>query len=163
MNRDIVIADTSGLLAALNRNDPAHTDARKALDAASYVVVSPLVLTELDHLLRRNVKRAAPAGTAPAVLRRMVGEVTREALGWVVAQAGTGRFGLPETGRETLQTAHAVMARYADRALDLADAVNVALALEFQTDCLLSLDERDFRAMRPLTAHVAFRLLPADG
>ena len=31
-----------------------------------------------------------------------------------------------------------------------------------RTDAVLTLDRRDFRAMRPLTAHKSFRLLPDD-
>jgi hypothetical protein len=37
-----------------------------------------------------------------------------------------------------------------DSALDLTDAVNVALASDFDTDAILTLDRRDFRAVRPL-------------
>jgi predicted nucleic acid-binding protein len=46
--------------------------------------------------------------------------------------------------------------------LDLADAVNVALAEEYETDVVLTLDRRDFRAVLPLTGHKAFRVLPDD-
>ena len=40
--------------------------------------------------------------------------------------------------------------------------VNVALAARYQTDTVLTLDRRDFRALRPLSRHPAFRLLPDD-
>jgi uncharacterized protein len=40
--------------------------------------------------------------------------------------------------------------------------VNVALADEYKTDCVLTVDHRDFRAVRPLSTYTAFRLLPAD-
>jgi hypothetical protein len=40
--------------------------------------------------------------------------------------------------------------------------VNVALAAEYRTCCALTLDCRDFRAIRPLTPHPAFQLLPDD-
>ncbi|MGX1368580.1 putative nucleic acid-binding protein [Streptomyces canus] len=46
--------------------------------------------------------------------------------------------------------------------LDLADAVNVALAADYDTDAILTLDRRDFRAVRPLGRHKAFRVLPDD-
>ncbi|GGT33945.1 hypothetical protein [Streptomyces purpureus] len=69
---------------------------------------------------------------------------------------------IPAVDEGILRTAAAVMAVHADLALDLADAVNVTLAQEYRTDCLLTVDERDFRAVRPLTAHKAFRLLPHD-
>jgi hypothetical protein len=35
-----------------------------------------------------------------------------------------------------------------------------ALAAQYRTDAVLTLDRRDFRAMRPLTPHKWFRLLP---
>jgi hypothetical protein len=38
----------------------------------------------------------------------------------------------------------------------------VALAAQYRTDAVLTLDRRDFRAMRPLTPHKWFRLLPGD-
>jgi predicted nucleic acid-binding protein len=44
----------------------------------------------------------------------------------------------------------------------LADAVNVALAARYETDTLLTLDRRDFRALCPLSRHRAFRLLADD-
>jgi predicted nucleic acid-binding protein len=46
--------------------------------------------------------------------------------------------------------------------LDLADAVAAAVAAEYRTEVVLTLDRRDFRAMRKLTTHTAFRLLPDD-
>jgi predicted nucleic acid-binding protein len=54
------------------------------------------------------------------------------------------------------------MTRYADLDLDLADAVTVAVAADYRTDAVLTLDRRDFRAVRPLTPHKAFRLFPDD-
>jgi len=40
------------------------------------------------------------------------------------------------------------------------DGTFVALAARYQTDTILTLDRRDFRTVRPLTGHPAFRLLP---
>lgn len=70
---------------------------------------------------------------------------------------------LPEVTADLLETAQAVRNRYRDLRLDLADAVNVVFAAQFRTNVVLTLDHRDFRAVRPLTEHTAFRLLPADG
>ena len=44
----------------------------------------------------------------------------------------------------------------------IADGSLIVLAAKYQTTRLLTLDERHFRAIRPLHA-VAFTLLPADG
>ncbi|GAA4232966.1 putative nucleic acid-binding protein [Streptosporangium album] len=47
--------------------------------------------------------------------------------------------------------------------LDLADAVGVVLADRYRTNRILTLDQRDFRAIEPLTHGLtAFHILPAD-
>ncbi|MFI6596852.1 hypothetical protein ACIBHX_11390 [Nonomuraea sp. NPDC050536] len=40
--------------------------------------------------------------------------------------------------------------------------MNVVLAEQYETENLLTLDRRDFRAISPLTGAKAFRLLPDD-
>jgi uncharacterized protein len=79
-----------------------------------------------------------------------------------VFQARRGRFRVPEINVELLETARQVQRKYAALDLDLADTVNVALAAEFRTVSVLTLDRRDLRAIAPLTSHSAFRLLPDD-
>jgi hypothetical protein len=47
--------------------------------------------------------------------------------------------------------------------LDLANAVGVVLADRYRTDQILTLDQRDYRAIEPLTrGFSSFRILPAD-
>jgi predicted nucleic acid-binding protein len=72
------------------------------------------------------------------------------------------RFQVPDISAETLATALTVIDRYAGLDLDLAAAVSVALAADYRTDAVLTLDRRDFRAVRPLTPHQAFRVLPDE-
>ncbi|MEV0489521.1 hypothetical protein [Streptomyces atratus] len=69
---------------------------------------------------------------------------------------------VPEVSAGTLRKARGIQTRYAALTMDLADAVNVVLAEAYETECVLTLDRRDFRAVRPLTGHKAFRLLPDD-
>jgi uncharacterized protein len=69
---------------------------------------------------------------------------------------------VPELAASALRRARMVQDKYSALRLDLADSVNVVLAAEFETDCILALDRRDFRAIRPLMHHPAFRLLPDD-
>ena len=52
--------------------------------------------------------------------------------------------------------------RYRQMDIGIADVSLIVLAAKYQTTRLLTLDERHFRAIRPLHA-VAFTLLPADG
>ncbi len=72
-------------------------------------------------------------------------------------------FGWPEgSGEGHLGIAQAVRSRYLALDLDLTDVVNVALAADYDTDAILTLDRRNFRAVRPLGHHKAFRVLPDD-
>lgn len=142
----IVVADTSGVIAASDRNARESAACQGVLREAGTVIVSPLVLTEIDHLAK--VRFGSQARTA--------------IIDFILAQARQLRFQIPETGLEILGTARLVQQQYASLDVDLADAVNVALAARYRTDAVLTLDRRDFRAMRPLTPHKWFRLLPDD-
>jgi predicted nucleic acid-binding protein len=142
----ILIADTSGLIAASDKNAPESADCQSMLAEAGTVVVSPLVLAETDHLAKARF-----GGAARTTL-----------IDFIVFQARRGRFQVPQITIELLETARQVRRKYAALDLDLADTVNVALAAEFRTDSVLTLDRRDFRAIAPLTSHSAFRLLPDD-
>ena len=55
-----------------------------------------------------------------------------------------------------------VAARYADMNLGLTDASLVVLAERLAVTDIATLDERHFRAVRPLSGPAAFRLLPSD-
>ncbi len=52
--------------------------------------------------------------------------------------------------------------QYADLGVSLTDASLVALAARVETSRIATLDERHFRAIRPVSGGPAFRLLPAD-
>jgi uncharacterized protein len=142
----ILIADTSGLLATFDKNAPESADCRAALEAAGTVLVSPLVLAEVDHL-------------ADA---RFGADARSTVLDFIIFQARRERFQIPLIAIDQLEVARKVRRQYAGLNLDLAGAVNVMLAAEYRTNCVLTLDRRDFRAIRPLTPHPAFRLLPDD-
>ena len=75
---------------------------------------------------------------------------------------GAGNFEIPAISLDLPRNRRKVQRRYSALDLDLADGVNVALAAEYRTDVVLTLDRRDFRAIRPLTPHASFRLLPDD-
>lgn len=142
----IVVADTSGLIAASDRNARESTACQETLRDAGTVIVSPLVLAEVDHVAKARFGRAARTAI----------------IDFIIAQALRLRFLVPQTSPEILDAARMVQHRYAGLDLDLADAVNVALAAEYRTNVVLTLDRRDFRALHPLTPHRAFRLLPDD-
>lgn len=142
----VVVADTSGLLAALDKTHPDAPAARRVLDDAGTLVVSPVLLSELDHVARRVLGRDA----------------AHQAIDDIRHWARAGRAVLPDVTADVLDTAQSVRTRYCDLRLDLADAMNVAFAARFRTNAVLTLDRRDFRAIRPLDTHQAFRILPDD-
>ncbi|NEC50608.1 PIN domain-containing protein [Actinospica acidiphila] len=142
----ILVADTSGLLAALDSTHPEHQAANEAIMAAGLLVMSPLLLAELDHVATREFGREVAVGAVDDLRRWM----------------SRGRVVLPEITEDHLAAAQSVRLRYKGLDLDLADAVNVALAADYDTDAVLTLDRRDFRAVRPLSRHKAFRVLPDD-
>jgi uncharacterized protein len=138
----VVILDTSGLLAAVDSGQRLHDAAREALEGASGpLLLSPFVLAELDHLLVTRVGRAAELA--------LLSEVAR------------GAYRLEPFSTADVAEAVAVIERYADLKLGLADASIVVLADRHNALDILTLDERHFRVLagpggRP------FRLLPAD-
>jgi predicted nucleic acid-binding protein len=139
----VVIADTSAMIAYFNDKDDHHVSMRDGFAQTGHLVLSPCVLTELDYLI---ATRQGPT-TARSVL----------ATSLAASQPGGGKF---LRSPPFLLTAHAILGDYP--AIGLADAINVALASEFRTDVIATLDRRHFRMIRPLTRHDAFRLLPDD-
>jgi predicted nucleic acid-binding protein len=142
----IIVADTSGLFAAFDAAQPEH-DSALALMEHELLAISPMVLTELDHLVHRSVG-------FPAAMRVMAA---------LTARISDGTYKLGELRPADLVTAQDVRAKHEGLRLDLADAIGVVLADRYRTDRIFTLDQRDFRAITPLTAGIdAFRILPAD-
>ncbi|MFE9889421.1 type II toxin-antitoxin system VapC family toxin [Streptomyces scopuliridis] len=143
----IVIADTSGLLTLFNRSDPDHQEARKVADSCGLLVAAPLALTEVHQVATSRAGRSAADGILRSLTARM-----RQT-----------RLVLAPSTPELLDAALSVRARYDSLDLDLVDAVNVALAAEYDTDAVLTRDLRDFRTVRPLGGrYTHFRILPDD-
>jgi len=142
----IVIADTSGILAASDGNARESAACQAILRDAGSVIISSLVLAEVDHLAKARFGSRARS----------------RIIDFIIAQARQSRFEVPAASLEILATARLVQQHYAGLDLDLADAVTVSLAAHYRTDAVLTLDRRDFRAIRPLTAHQWFRVLPDD-
>lgn len=138
----MILLDTSGLLAALDRSQRLHAPAARALRSArGPLVLSPFVLAELDYLLATRVGQSA--GMA------LLGEVAR------------GAYRLAEFGEDDVARAREVIDGHRDLELGLADASIVVLAVRHDVREVLTLDERHFRALRG-PAGTGFRLLPAD-
>lgn len=115
-------------------------------DTSGLLVMSPLLPAELDHVATRELGREAGISAVDDLRRWM----------------SRGRVVIPEITDNHLGAAQSVRARYGTLDLDIVDAVNVALAADYDTDAILTLDRRDFRAVRPLGRHKAFLVLPDD-
>lgn len=138
----MIVADTSGLLAAIDASQRDHERAARALrDVDGPILLSPFVLAELDYLLTTRVGQSAETA--------FLSEVER------------GVYQLESFSAGDIAACRAVIERYAELELGLADASIVVLAERHATRDLLTLDERHFRAISPRGGG-SFRLLPAD-
>lgn len=137
----MIVLDTSGLLAALDSSERTHAAAREVLERESGpLLLSPFVLAELDYLIGSRDLEAEIA------MLRDVGDRAYELM--------------PITSEDIDRAAH-IVERYRDLRIGLADASIVLLAERAGTKRLLTLDERHFRALRPLGGG-RFTLLPQD-
>lgn len=142
----IIVADTSALYAAFDASQPEHHASVEILEH-QLLAISPLVMTELDHLVHRD-------HGFPATMQIM------EALNSRIAD---GRYKLADLKYADLASAHEIRAKYEGLRLDLADAIGVVLADRYSTNQIFTLDQRDFREISPLTSRFSsFRILPAD-
>ncbi len=134
--------DTSVVVAFMNRRDDDHERVGAWMETVEEdLVTTPLVLAEIDHLVSRS------GGPAAALA--------------FYEDLATGAYLVewwPEAVPDTVDAAR----RHQALGLGLADASLLALAARLETTRIATLDERHFRAIRPLTGEAAFALLPAD-
>jgi len=135
-----VIVDTSALLAFFDTDEPDHAAVTAIVETATEpLVVSPYVVAELDYLVGSRLGISAEL----AVLRELAG----------------GAWDLAAFGTEDLARAHAVVERYADQSIGLADASIVILAARYETRTVVTLDRRRFGVVRPMDGG-SFKILP---
>lgn len=79
----------------------------------------------------------------------------------LLEEVARGAYSLASFDEEDVGRAHKVIKKYRDQEIGLADASIVVLANRHETNDVLSLDERHFRALRG-PAGKRFRLLPYD-
>jgi uncharacterized protein len=138
----VIVVDTSIVVAYMNAADDYHATVAGWLDrTGDDLFTTPLIIAEVDHLVGA---RGGP--TARRGLHRDLAAGAYLVEWWPGAIAAVVK----------------IAERYADTGLGLADASLVALAERLGTIEIATLDERHFRAVRPLAGGKAFRLLPAD-
>lgn len=141
----MIIADTGFFLAVANRRDRWHQRATDVLtDLSEPLITTWLVVGEASHLFLRRLGLEAQLRFLEFQIR--------------------GGLNLADLNHEDLTKALALMRRYADLPMDLADASLVLLAERLGHGRILSTDERDFGAYRWKNREPFQNLLlPAEG
>jgi predicted nucleic acid-binding protein len=138
----VIALDTSGLLSLLDASQKQHGPCVKALTKARPpFLLSPFVLAEVDYLLTKRV-----------------GMNEEQAF---LEEVANGAYQLEPFAATDVADACALLERYRDLEIGLADASLVVLCERHAIRDVLTLDERHFRALRT-GAGKRFRILPAD-
>lgn len=138
-----LLVDAGTLYAQADADEPRHLAVAEALRAErETLVTTELAVAEADYL----------------ILHRLGVDVELA----FIEDLAAGTFVVDCLSRDELQTARAVVERYRDLRLGLADASLVVLAARYGSTRILTFDERAFRAVAPLQGG-AFTILPADG
>jgi predicted nucleic acid-binding protein len=134
----LAVVDTGPLYASLDLDDDDHAASVQALSREGLRLVIPiLVVTEVSYLAATRIGADAEAG-------------------FIAGLAGLDVDAPPPS--EWARIAELIR-QYADFPLGAADASVVALAERMQTPCVITLDHRHFRAVRPKHC-TALELLP---
>ena len=137
-----LIADTGAIYGLYDRRDRHHAALRDAIERERGAILIPsAIVVEIDYLLRTKLGIAAELD--------MLGDI----------QAGA--FTLEQFTASDLARSRDLIEQYRDLDLGLADAAVIAAAERLHIKRILTVDERDFRAVRPSDG-TSFTLLPAD-
>jgi predicted nucleic acid-binding protein len=137
-----LIADSGAIYGLHDRRDRHHRALRKAIEQETGpILISQAILSEIDYLLR------AKLGTNAKI----------DFLDDIIASIFTL---VPFTAIDVIRSRDLVVT-YRDLDLGLADAAVIATAERLGVRRILTVDERDFRAVRGADGK-PFRLLPAD-
>ena len=139
-----LIIDTSGYLVGTIAKHPLYGAVRAVLNGADQPpVVSPLVVAEIDYMVLDK------AGVEQELA--------------VIEDLTSGAYELPDLDLDDLRAARHLVVKHRDLRIGLTDAVNAVLAERYETNEILTTDQRHFRTVTPLTRRFdAFRLLPFD-
>jgi uncharacterized protein len=137
-----LIADSGALYALYDADDDNHLAMRRAVERERGAIIVPTaILSEIDYLLREFLGVEAELDFLESL---QAGAFTLE----------------PFTGSD-LERCRELIAQYRDLDLGLADAAVMATAERFGVHRVLTVDERDFRAVLSKDGR-PFTLVPAD-
>ena len=135
----MLVVDTNVLVAAADNADPDHDRSVQAIDGASPLVTTALVIAETAYLIGRQLGAAAEAGFFRAVA---AGDLRVE----MITPADAGRIA-------------ELIERYSDLGLGGTDASLIAIAERLGVTRIATLDRRHFGVVRP-NHTPAFELIP---
>jgi predicted nucleic acid-binding protein len=136
-----LVADSGALYALYDADDSHHASVRQVLEAERGPIIVPTaILAEVDYLLREFLGVDAELDFLSGITE---GAYTLEALTPV-----------------DLARCQELISLYRDLDLGLADSCIIATAERLGVKHVLTVDERDFRAVKPAIGN--FVLLPAD-
>jgi uncharacterized protein len=138
----LIVADTSALFALVDERQEDHARVAAVVERErGPFLLSTFVLAELDYLLATRVGIDAELAFLGSV--------------------ADGDYPVETFDETEIGEAARLVERYRDLEIGLADASLVLLAARAETRLILTLDERRFRALRPLRGG-RFTLLPDD-
>ena len=139
----MLLVDTNVWLAAADRRARHHEDCLRLVSAHRDLLASsaPVIAETAWLLLDRD---------GPNAQQRFIGSIL------------TGDITVVDLTTTDWTRVHELVTTYADVSLDIIDASTIAIAERLDQTVIATLDERDFRIVRP--AHIdAFDLLPGPG
>ncbi len=138
----MIVADTGGILALLDRDDRHHEKVKRFFAESQSIWTLPwAILPEVDYLASKKL------GSHVAIA--------------FLHDVEDGHFLVDAHASRDLPRAVALCEKYADLDLGLADAVVMAQAERLRASAIVTLDERHFRTVR-LSLKTQPRLVPLD-
>lgn len=139
----MIIVDTSAIVATIDADSTDHRAcADTLLEADDVLGVSPMVVAEADYLLSTRLGDRYAAA--------------------FLSDVSNGAYQLLPVDTADLAEGAEVCNHYGDLPLGITDAMNIVLADRHHTTLICTLDQRHFRAVKPLSGGAAFTLLPMD-
>jgi predicted nucleic acid-binding protein len=136
----VIIVDTGVLFAAADRDDPDHHASSRALLEHVGALIVPLpVVVETSWLIESRLGPRAEAAFLRSVANGELTPLDVDTAGWFRAAE--------------------LVEQYADLGLGLVDASVVVSAERLRTDTVATLNQRDFRVVRPQHC-AALRIIP---
>lgn len=137
-----LIADSGAIYGLYDRRDKHHRALRAAIERERGAILVPIVLlSEIDYLLRTKLGVRAELNFLNDLL--------------------DGAFTLESLTAADVSRCHELIEQFSSLDLGLADAAVIATAGRLGLRRILTVDERDFRAI-PTADGTPFTLLPAD-